>query len=435
MSPGQTLLALLLLVLASAFFSIAEISLAAARKFKLHALAEQGNANAARVLALQEKPGDFFTVVQVAVNAVAILGGIVGEAGFTPAVTQTLLAAGLTEPLAGRLGFLVAFLLTITLFIQFADLIPKRLGLLMPERMALLVVRPMLLCALLLRPLVWLFDGIANLCFRLFGLPASRSDAITSEEIVAMVDAGTVAGTVLKEEHRVIENLFELGERWVTSAMTPRDQVVFFALTEAPEAIRAKIVAEPHSKYLLCEAGIDSAFAYLDAKHLLQLLLGEPQADLLTDLRRLAVQPLLAVPDTLSLSELLERFKESGEDFALIVNEYALVVGVITLGDVTGQLMGGLLAPLEDEQIVQRDASSWLIDGITPIEDVMRALSLDALPDEEMYETLAGFLMVQLKRMPRKAEAIDCAGYRFEVVDIDHHRIDQILVTRLPVGG
>ncbi|XZG70111.1 hemolysin family protein [Chitinibacteraceae bacterium HSL-7] len=431
MSLAAALATLGLLILLSAFFSIAEISLAAARKFKLQMMADQGHANAARVLALQETPGDFFTVVQVAVNAVAILGGIVGESVFTPAMTGVYLELGVASQTAGQLGFATAFLLTTALFIQFADLIPKRLGLLMPEKFATMIVRPMLWCAALLRPLVWVFDGIANLLFRLVGLPTSRSDTITSDEIVALADAGAEAGTLAKQEHGVIENLFGLDERWATSVMTPRDQVIYLSLTEAADAIRDKILAHPHSKYLLCEDGIDTAFAYIDIKQLLAALLSAPAHNPLAELRTMAVQPLLVVPDTLSLSELLDRFRESNDDYALIVNEYALVVGLITEADVTGQLMGSLLAPAIDDQIVQRDADSWLIDGLTPIEDVKQVLEIDTFPDEELFDTLAGFIMVQLKRLPKKAERLDCAGFRFEVVDIDHHRIDQILVTRL----
>ncbi|WP_035055760.1 hemolysin family protein [Andreprevotia chitinilytica] len=435
MNLSTGLFVLLLLIIVSAFFSVSEISLAAARKFKLQMLADEGDADALRVIALQEKPGDFFTVVQVAVNAVAILGGIVGESTFTPAMTSTFTAMGANGELAGQLGFLAAFLITTAFFIQFADLIPKRIGMLQAERVAVKIVGPMLICTRMLRPLVWLFDGVANLFFRLFGLPTRRADTVTSDEIIALMDAGAEAGTVQRKDHHVIENLFELGDRSVTSAMTQREQVAYFSLAASETAVHNTITAHPHSKYLLCETGIDSAFAYVDAKDLLQLIVLAPSKDLLADLRRIAVKNLLVVPDTLSLSELLDRFKEAREDFALIINEYALAVGVITLNDVTSQLMGGLIAPSDDEQIVRRDANSWLVDGVTPIEDLKRALELDELPQEENFETVAGFLMMQLKRLPKKAEAIDWDGYRFEVVDIDHHKIDQVLVTRLPISS
>jgi len=146
--------------------------------------------------------------------------------------------------------------------------------------------------------------------------------------------------------------------------------------------------------------------------------------------RELVVRNILAIPDTLTLSELLERFKVTNQDLALILNEYALVVGIVTLNDVMKTLMGDLVSPFTEEQIVRRDDRSWLVDGVTPVEDVKRALELEALPHEENYQTIAGFLMFQLKKIPKRTDSVEFGGYKFEVVDIDNYRIDQILVTR-----
>jgi len=147
--------------------------------------------------------------------------------------------------------------------------------------------------------------------------------------------------------------------------------------------------------------------------------------------RELVVRSILAIPDTLTLSELLERFKVTNQDLAMILNEYALVVGIVTLNDVMKTLMGDLVSPFTEEQIVRRDDRSWLVDGVTPVEDVKRALELESLPHEENYQTIAGFLMFQLKKIPKRTDSVEFAGYKFEVVDIDNYRIDQILVTRV----
>ncbi|GHD67694.1 hemolysin family protein [Jeongeupia chitinilytica] len=426
---------LLALVTISAFFSISEIALAASRKFRLQMMADEGDSNAALVTALQEKPGDFFTVVQVGVNAVAILGGIVGDATFAPHLHAWFLTLGLEAQLSTTLSFLLSFLVTTGLFIQFADLIPKRLGMLQPEQMAVRIIRPMLVCTTVLRPLVWLFDGIANLIFRVFKVPTQRVESITSDEIVALVDAGAEAGTLQRKEHLFIENMFELGERFVTSVMTAREQVIFFTDTDSNDVIRQKITDEPHAKFLLCKDGIDSVYAYVDAKDLLQHVLKSAPEALQAGLRQVAVKSVLLVPDTISLSEALDRFKETHEDFAVVINEYALVVGIFTLNDVIRHLIGSVTDLSQQDQIVRRDDSSWLVDGVTPITDLKAVLEIDDLPDEENYETVAGLLMYLLKKIPKKAEAIDCRGYRFEVVDIDHYRIDQVLVTRLPLGS
>ncbi|TJZ69372.1 hemolysin family protein [Chitiniphilus eburneus] len=426
----STGLFVLLLIAASAFFSISEISLAAARRFRLQRMAEEGNADAARVIALQSRPGDFFTVVQIGVNAVSILGGLVGEATFSARASAWLSAHFPEGNAADNLGFLLTFLLTTALFIQFADLIPKRLAMLAPERCAVTVVRPMLGCAWVLRPLVLLFDGVANAILRLFKLPARRDESMTADEIVAVIDAGAAAGTVARTEHHVIENVFELGERYVTSAMTPREQVTYFLVDDDEAMLRAKIAGAPHSKYPLCRDGIDNAYAYVATKLLLaHSLAGERGGNLLASLKHATSERLLAVPDTLSLAEMLDRFREAREDFAVVVNEYALVVGVISLADVTGHLIGAGALP-GDELIVQRDANSWLVDGSTPVDDLRKVLGLDELPHEESYETVAGLMMWVLKKLPRKAESVNLSGYRFEVVDVDHLRVDQVMVTR-----
>jgi CBS domain containing-hemolysin-like protein len=191
------------------------------------------------------------------------------------------------------------------------------------------------------------------------------------------------------------------------------------------------MVAQPHSRYLLCESGIDSVLAWIDAKDLLQLVLKENTPTLHENLRRLAGDNLLIVPDTLSLSELLDRFRETREDFAVILNEYALVVGIITLYDVMSQLVEGIVSDDVQGLIVVRDANSWLVDGMTPVEDLKKVLEIESFPGEEGYETIAGFLMHALKRIPRRAEFIEYEGYKFEVLDIDHYKIDQVLVSRI----
>ena len=232
-------------------------------------------------------------------------------------------------------------------------------------------------------------------------------------------------------EEQLIANVFELDTRTVESAMTARDRIVHFLLDDPPELIRARITANPHSTYLVCDGDIDHVLGYVDAKDLLIRVLNEQSIAL--DAPGL-LQKLLVIPDRLTLSEVIEQFRGAHDDFAVIMNEYSLVVGVITLNDVMSTVMGDLVSPWAEEQIVQREDGSWLIDGVTPIPDVLRALDLDELPRQGQYDTLAGFLMVMLRRIPRRTDCLVHAGWRFEVLDVDNHKIDQVLVTRLPVA-
>lgn len=416
-----------LLVVISAFFSMSEISLAAARKVKLQVLESEGELRAAKVLALQLQPGHFFTVVQIGLNGVAILGGILGEQALTPYFSNVFHSVFGNTSWVDTASFMSSFLFVTSLFILFADLIPKKMAMIAPESVAMNVVGPMLWCVRIFKPLVWVFNGLANLIFQLFNMSTTRDEQITSDDIYAVVDAGAEAGVLQAREHRIIGNVFELENRTVPSAMTQRDNIVYFSLQDSDVVIRQKIAEHPHAKFLVCDGQIDTVVGYVESKDILKRVLTN-QA--FSKVQELSLRTALVVPDSLTLSEVLEHFKGTREDFAVVLNEYAMVVGVITLNDVLSTLMGTLLHPFLESQIVQRDADSWLIDGATTVEDVCRALAIDELPDQENYETIAGFMMTMLKKIPKRTDCVYFANYKFEVVDIDHYRIDQLLVVR-----
>ncbi|AXU96592.1 MAG TPA: HlyC/CorC family transporter [Erwinia persicina] len=423
----DSFLVIVLLIAISSFFSLSEISLAAARKIKLKLLADEGNINAQHVMKMQETPGMFFTVVQIGLNAVAILGGIVGDAAFSPAF-RSLFERVVDAEMAERISFICSFTVVTSLFILFADLFPKRLGMIAPETVALKIINPMRFCLFMFRPLVWFFNGGANIIFRLFKIPLVRKDDITSDDIYAVVEAGALAGVLRKQEHELIENVFELESRTVPSSMTSRENVVWFDLHEDESSLKEKIARHPHSKFLVCNEDIDHIVGYVDSKELLLRVLGNQSMTLNSGLQ---IRSALIVPDTLTLSEALESFKAAGEDFAVIMNEYALVVGIITLNDVMTTLMGDLVGQGMEEQIVARDENSWLVEGGTPIDDVMRVLHIDEFPQSGNYETIGGFMMFMLRKIPKRTDFVKFHGFKFEVVDIDSYRIDQLLVTRI----
>jgi len=424
-------LTLILLVLISAFFSISEIALTAARRTKLQVLAERGDRRATKVLRLKEEPGNFFTIVQIGVNSVAILAGILGEKHVSDLVFAGL-APYMDAGHAQRAANIGSFLVITLLFIQFADLIPKRIAMTFPERCALVVIEPILTLLRVLKPVVWIFNAAADATMKLFGIPTKPVDQITTEDIAAMVDAGAEAGVLHKHELHLIENMFELDSKGITAIMTPRDDVVYLTLEETADSVRRKLVSQPHAQYPVCGHDLDDVLGYIDSKDILQLLLADESATVLGNIGRHHDKNVLVIPDTLTLSESLTRFREMHESFAVVMNEYGLVVGIVTLDDIVGALMGDILYSAEDEQIVRRDDSSWLVDGLTPLVDLKKALDLDTLPGEDYVDTAAGLVIYSLKRIPKKSESITVAGYRFEVLDIDHHKIDQLLVSRLP---
>ena len=410
---------LLLLIALSALVSGAEIAIAAARKVKLQVIAKEGEVRALVVLDMQEHPGSFITLVQVVLNAVAISAGAVGESAISPYLQRLFDNETLSS--------VVSFVLVTSVFSLFADLMPRRLAMSNTEHIAIKLVRPMLFLIFILKPIIWIFDGAANLIFKLAGISTVRKDDMTSEDIYAVMDAGAQAGVIKQQEHHLIENIFEMQERTVTSVMNPREHIVYFDSKASTEQIVAVMIKQPHNKFLVCnDDDLEHIIGYVESRSFLASVLEQKQISL-TD--KALLKPALFIPNNLSLFEVLETFKSTGADFAVIVNEYALVVGVITLRDVMSIVMGELVT-LEEQLIIQRTDNSWLIDGMTPIEDVIRALGMDNLPHSQNYETISGFMMYMLRKIPKKTDSIEYANYRFEIIATESLKINQLLVTK-----
>ncbi|WP_417504889.1 hemolysin family protein [Marinomonas gallaica] len=418
-----------LLVIFGALFAMSEIGMAAARKIKLRVMIEDGNEKAQAVLALQQNPGAFFAMIQIALNAISILGGIVGEQALTPYMKELVIMV-YQGPLLDQISFTLSFLTLTSLFILFADLLPKRLAIIMPEAVAIRVVTPMRWITFLLMPLVFFFNGFTNAVLRLLNLPTKQEELVTTEDIVAMMDAGAEDGSLQKQEYQLIGNVFELDTLTIGSAMTPRDQIIYFDANESSEDISQKIIEHPHNDFLVCDGNLDKILGVIESKEILRMVLKGEKASILPSQ---VEKDLFYLPETLTLSEALNAFKIAPQPFAVVVNEYGTVVGLVTVKDLLSSFMGDLITPQYAEQIVQRDAASWLIEGLTPIIDVMRSLEIDEFPDRNQYETIAGFVIYKLKRLPKRTDSFIHENYKFEVLDLEGVRVEQLLVTRLPV--
>ncbi|GHB55547.1 membrane protein [Psychrosphaera saromensis] len=421
------LLGIGILILFGALFAMSEISIAASRKIKLRVMADEGDTKAAAVLRLQEQPGSFFAMIQIALNAIAILGGIIGEQTLTP-YTSKLVALVYSGPMAEQISFLLSFLAITSLFILFADLLPKRIAMIMPEAVAAKVVGLMNIITYALTPLVMFFNSITNLVLRIFKMPMVREDVVTTEDIVAMMDAGAEHGSLQQQEYQLLGNVFELEGRTLPTAMTTRDAIVYFDIKDDSETISAKILEHPHNNFLVCDGHLDRVVGSVESKQILRQLLKGESAHLKDSMIQ---TELFYLPETLTLSEALNEFKTAMQPFAIVVNEYAMIVGLVTLKDLMSSFMGDLVTIHGEEQIVQRDANSWLVDGVTPIVDLMKLLDVDVFPNDNQYETLAGFLIYTLKRLPKRTDYVVHDGYKFEAIDVDGIRVEQLLVTRL----
>jgi len=320
----------------------------------------------------------------------------------------------------------VSFVSLTALFILFADLLPKRIAMIMPETVATFFVTPMRWITLVLTPFVIIFNSLTNLLLALFKLPTEREDIVTTEDIVATMEAGAEHGSLQQQEYQLIENVFELENRTLASVMTPRDQIIAFAIDETSDEITQKIIDTPHNHFLVCKENLDSLIGIVDCKDILRQVLKGEAAQISKEMLDTDV---FYLPESLNLSDALNAFKVASQPCALVVNEYGVIVGLVTVKDLLSSFMAQLITPPDEEAIIKRDNHSWLIDGLTPIAEVCKELDIESFPERNQYETLAGFILYKLKKLPKKTDFVIYAGYKFEVIDLQNVRIEQVLVT------
>ena len=276
--------------------------------------------------------------------------------------------------------------------------------------------------------MVLFFNGLTNIILRIFKVPSEREDIVTTEDIVAMMDAGAEYGSLQQQEYDLIGNVFDLEARFISSVMSPRDQIVYFDINESSHDIANKIIEHPHNHFLVCNDNLDKLIGSVESKDILRQVLKGDAANINSEMLE---KDIFYLPETLSLSEALNAFKTAVQPFAVVVNEYALVVGIVTVKDLMKGFMGDLITHSDDELIVERDQNSWLVDGLTPIVELAKVLDIDEFPHQSHYETVAGYLIYTMKRIPKRAEYIQYAGFKFEVVDVEGIRVEQLLVSKI----
>jgi CBS domain containing-hemolysin-like protein len=431
MSYSNTIIFLLVLLVFNAFFSIAEFSIASSRKFKLEQMIKAGSENASLVLFLSENPNKFITVIQIGLNVIAILSGIFGEQTFAPVLSKLLVGIGLSEKISEIISICAIVLSITAVFILFAELIPKKLAYSKPEEIACKVVKPLFFCLDVFKPVVFVLSFLSDKILKIFNVDTKRDETVTYDEVSALITHGAETGLIEEKEHHLIENVFSLTDRNVTSAMTPKKDIIFFDVNDESEVIREKFLKHPHSRFLVADTSLDNLFGYVESMNILKnLFIGKAVVFNRDQLNEYGLKAALTIPDTLTLLDVLDKFRESRQDIAVIINEFGMVVGLITLNDVLATLMGNVVAPMADGQlIVKRAENSWLIDGKVAFEDVKKLFDWDDVPVQEGFETINGFLMYKMKSIPKKAQKYEYKNVIFEVVDVEGYRIDEVMAT------
>ncbi len=424
-------LLIVFLTLLNGVFAMSELALAASRKTRLGVMAEDGDKGAQAALTLLANPNQFLSTVQVGITSIGMLNGIVGEAAFSDGVAAWLHGFGVAEKLAAvSATALVVTLITFTT-ILFGELVPKRIGQLYPEPVARWVSRPMLWLAIAAKPFVKLLSGMTAMILKLMRIDANAARLVTEEEISASLEEGVDAGVIEQHEHQMVQNVFQLDDRPLTSLMVPRTDVQWLEATntvaQSLDIVGHSGQTGAHSWYPVCRGSLDDVVGLISVSRLLQLGAQAPGSI------DAYASPATFVPETLSGMELLEQFRAKAGRFVFVVDEYGVVQGSLTPRDlleaITGELQPGAQS---DAWATRRDDGSWLLDGLMPVGELKVRLELDELPDEDRgrYNTVAGLLMSVSGHLPAIGERIACAGWLFEVLDLDGKRIDKVLASR-----
>jgi putative hemolysin len=424
-------LVVVLLILLNGIFAMSEIAVVSARKTRLRQWAEEGNAKARAALDLANNPNQFLATIQIGITLVGILAGAFGGATIAKELSVILNDISWLAPYSDPLSLVLVVVVIAYLSLIVGELVPKRLALNNPERLAMAIAAPMQVLSRVAYPAVHLLGLSTELLLRALGMKPSTEPLVTEEEIRALIEQGTQAGMFEEAEQEMVERVFRLGDRRVSAVMTPRTEIVWLDREASALEIRRTITESAHSRFLVADGSLDNVLGVVHAKDLLAHILGEQVVNLEATLQ----QPLY-VPESMRALKVLELFKQSGTHIALVIDEYGGIQGLVTPSDILEAIVGDL--PEAGEQVeplaVQREDGSWLLDGMLPVDEFKDLFDLGELPGEDqgIYQTLAGFVVMQLGRIPAATDYFVWEGLKIEVVDMDGNRVDKVLVT--PTG-
>ncbi len=417
---------LIFLILLNGVFALSELAIVSSRRERLQMLVDEGNKGASIALAMAQEPTALLSTVQVGITLIGILAGAFGGASLSDELA--LLIAPL--PVIGAYARTISLAIvvgTITYFsVVLGELVPKRLALRDPERIAAMVARPMSLLSRIARPLVRLLTLSTAFFLRVLGVRETVSESMVSEEeIKVLIEQGALAGVFEEAERDMVESIFRFGDRQLRSIMTPRTEIVWLDINDSEEIVRETVSQSHHSRFPVCDDSIDRVLGIVEAKD----LLSSSWSDEPFDLRAVMRAPVF-LPETMPALRALEKFKQTGNQSALLVDEFGGIEGMVTLIDMMEAIVGDIptLEEIAEPPVVRREDGSLLVEGYLDVEDLKELLDVDELPDEEDYQTLGGFVVLRLGRLPRVGDIVEWLDYRFEIVDMDGNRVDKVLI-------
>jgi putative hemolysin len=425
-SIGDVLL-ILFLILLNGLFSMSEAAVVSSRKARLQMLAEGGHHGARTALELANEPNRFLSTIQIGITLIGILTGAYGGATIAKHIADAAASFPVLAAYSEAIGLGVVVVISTYMFLVIGELVPKRLALNAPERVASTIARPMHYLSLFAGPLVKLLSFSTDLVLRVLHVRPSEEPSVSEAEITTMMAEGTEKGVFEEKEQDMVKRVFRLNDLRVSMLMTPRIEIVYLDINDSVDTIRQKVEASGFSRYPVCDGSADKVLGVVRAKDLVVTLLAGTPLDLKSALR----DPLF-VPESMLAIAVLEEFKKTGAHMAVVIDEYGGLNGLFTIHNILSAIVGDIpLAGKPSEPLaVERENGSWLVDGMLSIIEFKDLFHITAMPEEEMgtYQTLAGFVMMSLGKVPAAADHFEWNGMRFEVVDMDGNKIDKVLV-------
>jgi putative hemolysin len=419
------LIAIAILLLLNGVLAMAETALLSVRKTRLQNQHNKGDDRAGLVLKLTENPNQFLSVIQIGITSIDLLIGALTAATLGVWINMQLERFPTLAPYSEIISILIGVLPVTYLSLVLGELVPKRLALRDPEGVSSLVAGPMLFFSKIFSPIVKLLSFSTEGILKMLGVKANLEPPVTEEEIHLLIDQGTQAGVFEESEQDMVEGIFSLGDSRVYSLMTPRTELVWLDVTDSIEEIRQKIADCPYSRFPVRQDSLETILGIVKSRDLLVESLSGKMIDL-----KALLKPAYFIPETMFASRALELFKEKNTELLLVVDEFGGLQGLLTINDILEEIVGAM--EFEEPQATQRQDGSWLLDGMLEVDEFKELFEFTALPHEDEYETLSGFVMTSLGRVPQAADHFEWNGFRFEVMDMDGRRVDKVLVTTQP---
>lgn len=419
---------ILFLILLNGVFSMSEIALVSSRKTKLEVAAKNGNSKAQAALRLSNSPSRFLSTVQIGITLISILTGIFSGDQFKGYIIPYLEQVEALKPYASSIAVAIITIIVTFLSLILGELVPKRIGMSSPEKIAMSVAAPMNVLSTITSPFIWLLTKVSDFIFKLLGIQENDS-SVTEEEIRSMVQEGATGGTIEEIEHEIVQNVFHLGDRRVTSLMTNSNEVIYLDIEDTPQENKTKLIETRHSVYPICKDGLNNVIGLLYTKD----LLGRNIDSALKNLERIQREALF-IPENNQTYQVLEKFQHERKHFGVIVDEYGNCQGVITMNDIMDALVGDISEESEFEyEITRRDDGSYLIDASLPFDEFLNEfeININNRKDYSGFDTMGGFALEILQEIPDTGDKFEWEGYEFEIIDMDKNRIDKILVMKV----